>query len=224
MTSAGNDIVSLTAINVTRTKGPEFYSKIISESEKELFAGLDGDALLFEHYVWLLWSVKEAAFKYLHRLDPETVFTPVKFVVSGLEVPKTAAISGFEAQEMIANGFEGLLVWNSVVSFKGHTLYAKTIIHLELISSVVNHSKNFSDVFWGIKRVEDTGYKFQSAAVRQFAIRHLQEILSLSQLTIGKNQDEVPVLLSDNVDTGVPISLSHHGNWIGYSFYNDNSK
>jgi hypothetical protein len=164
-------------------------------------------------------SVKEAAFKYLHRLDPETVFTPVKFVVSSLEVPQYLAISEFGTQEMIANGFDGHVTWNSVASFKGHRLYAKTLVCREFISSVVNHSENFGDVFWGIKRVEDTGYKLQSAAVRQFAIEHLEEVLGLNRLTVGKNTEEVPILLNDDASIGVPISLSHHGNWVGYSFY-----
>ena len=70
MISAGNDIVSLTATNVTRTKSPEFYSKIISPAEKALFDTLDQEVLPFHRFVWLLWSVKESAFKYLHRLDP----------------------------------------------------------------------------------------------------------------------------------------------------------
>ena len=41
MISAGNDIVSFTATNVTRTKSPEFYQKIISPAEKALFNTLD---------------------------------------------------------------------------------------------------------------------------------------------------------------------------------------
>ena len=36
MISAGNDIVALNAINITRTKQPRFYSKILSAAEIEL--------------------------------------------------------------------------------------------------------------------------------------------------------------------------------------------
>jgi phosphopantetheinyl transferase (holo-ACP synthase) len=218
MTSAGNDIVSLTAINVTRTKGPEFYSKIISPSEKELYNTLDHQILPFEYFVWLLWSVKEAAFKYLHRLNPKTLFIPVRFVVSQLEIPADWQVISFPGDETTAKGFDGFPVINSVVSHGDNELYAKTIIHKEFISSVVNYTKSFDHVYWGIKRIEDTTNKYQSASVREFAVHNLQSILGVTELIISKNADEVPVLLNAGQGIDLPVSLSHHECWVGYSF------
>ncbi len=53
MLSTGNDIVALNAINVTRTKQPQFYSKILTPSEAELYNQPDFAALPFEIFVWL---------------------------------------------------------------------------------------------------------------------------------------------------------------------------
>ena len=71
MISTGNDIVALKAINVARTKQQNFYSKIITVSEKALYDEHFSGRLLFEHFVWLAWSVKESVFKYLQRINPD---------------------------------------------------------------------------------------------------------------------------------------------------------
>jgi hypothetical protein len=135
-----------------------------------------------------------------------------------LEIPADYAIASFSGDEITSKGFNGFIVLNSVVSHKNDSLYSKTIIYKEFISSVVNHSQNFDDVYWGIKRVENTGNKFQSAAVRAFAIDELQEVLGIKGLVINKNADEVPVLVNGNEEIGVAVSLSHHERWVGYSF------
>src|SRR6202012_724665 len=104
MISAGNDIVSLTATNVTRTKSPEFYSKIISPAEKALFETVDQSVLPFDLFVWLLWSVKESAYKYLRRLDAQVIFTPVKFEVQSIEIPTGYKQTGFDKDELTRRG------------------------------------------------------------------------------------------------------------------------
>jgi len=68
MTRGGNDIVSLQAINRTRTRQPRFYSKILADSELTLYKEGGFAAIPFEIFVWLCWSIKESAFKYLHTL------------------------------------------------------------------------------------------------------------------------------------------------------------
>src|ERR1700739_3692703 len=87
MTSTGNDIVALTAINVARTKQPNFYSRIVTSGEQELYYSTLQDQLPFEHFVWLVWSVKESAFKYLKRVDPGLIFSPSKMRM--VELKKT---------------------------------------------------------------------------------------------------------------------------------------
>jgi len=63
MISTGNDIVAFKAINVTRTKQQNFYSKIITDSEKTLYDEQFSDRLPFEQFIWLALSVKESVFK-----------------------------------------------------------------------------------------------------------------------------------------------------------------
>lgn len=219
MISAGNDIVSLTATNVTRTKSPEFYNKIISPAERALYETLDHEALPFDHFVWLLWSVKESAYKYLHRLNPAIVFTPVKFEVQRIETPDDYQLTAFEKDELILRGFNGMTTFNGVVAHEGVMLFFKTLIYREFVISVVNLDECFDDIYWGIRRVKDTGPKEQSAAVRLFALEALEAILESAALRIEKNAHDAPVVLGDDggMEAAISLSLSHHGEWVGYA-------
>ena len=218
MISAGNDIVSLTATNVIRTKSPAFYSKIISPAEKMLFETLDQEVLPFDRFVWLLWSVKESAYKYLQRLDAGIVFTPVKFEVRSITIPSAYSYTASGAEEINGRGFAETKTFNAEVIFAGKKLFSRIIIHHEFVSSVVNHNDDFEAVYWGIKRIDDTSYKHQSAAVRGFALNCFREISGLQHLAICKNKDDVPVLMNDNDLLETPISLSHHERWVAFSF------
>jgi phosphopantetheinyl transferase (holo-ACP synthase) len=219
MISAGNDIVSLTATNVTRTKSPEFYQKIISPAEKALFDTLDQAILPFDRFVWLLWSVKESAYKYLHRLDSRIVFTPVRFEVQSIEIPGDYANASVGGDEITGQGFSDIKTFNVTVDFKDKKLYGRVMMNDEFILSTVNHDDDFNDIYWGIKRVDDTSYKYQSAAVRAFALDIMRGLPGLDQPSIAKNEDEVPVLFNNDQQLNIPVSLSHHGPWVAFSFH-----
>ena len=219
MISAGNDIVSLTATNVTRTKSPEFYQKIISPAEKALFETLDQAVLPFDRFVWLLWSVKESAYKYLHRIDPGIVFTPVKFEIRSIDVPADHLYLEYGGDEISAAGFSDFNPFNVKVVFRDKILYAKVVLNDEFVSSVVHHTDHFENIYWGIKRVSNTAYTFQSHAVREFALDAIREFTGLNNPAIAKNEDEIPVLLNDGELTTIPLSLSHHGQWVAFSVY-----
>ena len=57
MAGAGNDIVALKAIDVSRTKQSNFYSKIIVPAEKSLHDRTLSTVLPLELFVWLAWSI-----------------------------------------------------------------------------------------------------------------------------------------------------------------------
>src|ERR1700691_5688102 len=100
MISAGNDIISLNAINITRTKQEKFYSKILSPTEKELYNQAEFTTIPFENFVWLLWSIKESAYKYLKRNNPGLVFIPIKFTVKQLLIPHGYISTNFGARQL----------------------------------------------------------------------------------------------------------------------------
>ena len=217
MISTGNDIVSLNAINITRTNDPKFYSKILSTPESKLYNKQVTATIPFENFVWLLWSIKESANKYLQRLTPDLLFTPVKFEVIQFQTPNAYQPIGFDANQLTGVGFEGLSAFKAVITFGADTLYACSIIYNELICTIVHTNEDFSNTHWGIKFIEDEEYSNQSSAVREFLIENLQKISGFDKVAFSKDQHNIPVIITGNSKT-FPVSLSHHEHFIAYSF------
>lgn len=213
MISTGNDIVALKAINVARTKQQNFYSKIITETEKALYDEQFSDRLPFEQFVWLAWSVKESVFKYLQRINPDLVFSPSKIKLTELVAPVGENATDFEGRD-----FNSETVYKGVFDFSPHTFYSRTIITDDFIFSVVNHTNNFEKVMWGIKKIGSTDADDQSKAVRIFALAMLNTLFPDAELEIDKNKHSCPIILKDGVEIPAPISLAHHDHWVGYSF------
>jgi phosphopantetheinyl transferase (holo-ACP synthase) len=221
MISTGNDIVSLNAINVARTKQHRFYSKIISGSERSLYDKPGFEAMPFENFIWLLWSIKESAYKFLQRIKPDLVFTPIKFEIKQLNVPLEFKILDFDS-EADGTGFDDLLALPGIIAVGADKLYSRSLMYKQAIMTVVNGDENFNNTYWGIKIIENADHDTQSLAVREFLLNRLKKALDISDLAIIKNARGVPVLLSGANDMAVPVSLSHHETIIAYSFPLDN--
>ena len=218
MISTGNDIISLNAINVARTKQPRFYSKILSGNERSLYDEPQFTAIPFEIFVWLLWSIKESAYKFLKRIDQKLIFTPVKFEVTQLEIPAGFSIINFGQHETEGIDFADGSALKGTIAIGTYKLYSRSLIYKQLILSVVDDNKNFDTTCWGIKSISSTAPDTQSAAVREFLLNRLQNALGFKDITINKNPDGIPVLLQASKDTGIPVSLSHHDCVIAYCF------
>jgi phosphopantetheinyl transferase (holo-ACP synthase) len=220
MTSAGNDIVCIAATDIPRTKQPVFYSRILSPSEQALYSTPQYASIPFAYFVWLLWSVKESAFKYLQRATPMLVFSPTKFIVTQLYLPPEFAVGSFAETEMVQRGF-GNGALKGVVAYADLSLSSRSLIYREAIVSVVNGEDNFDDICWGIKAVTAPDPDSQSAAVRSFLAGVLKEQYGADEVIVCKTTDGIPFLSLNNGKTVLPLSLSHHGNFVGYSFLRD---
>jgi len=217
MISAGNDIVSLAAIDVTRTNQNKFYSKILSDSEIPLYNEFSLAQIPFENFVWLLWSIKESAYKFLQRDNPALVFTPVRFVASDLQIIFSTHLATFSNATFEGTGFETVPHISGVVSFADQTLYSCSLLLDSFIHSVVNQANDFENVCWGIKKIGTDDNVIQSAEVRSLVLNRLMSLYGEHKFAISKNFHGVPVLLCDEIETEIPVSLSHHGCFVGYS-------
>jgi phosphopantetheinyl transferase (holo-ACP synthase) len=213
MISTGNDIVALKAINIARTKQPNFYKKILSVSEKELYDRQFSDKIPFENFVWLLWSVKESAYKYLQRITPELVFSPTGTIISQLELPVNNVAIKFEDR-----GFDDKTIYKGIVTFGDHTLHWRSIIGQEFIFSVVNCGDDFEGTCWGIQLITSSTPADQSKAARAFLIDRLKAIFPDDNFQIEKSPHGYPVLFKDRVEVPIPVSLAHHDHYVAYSF------
>ena len=221
MISTGNDVVALSAINAARTNQHKFYSKILSDSETPLYNELSLAGIPFENFVWLLWSIKESAYKFLQRHNAGLVFTPVKFVVEQLRLPADYTVEKFDAITAEGAGFNGYPALTGIVTFGEVKLHSCSLLYDKLISTVINDVGDFENTFWGVKLISDSTHENQSKEARQFLIERFKRLYGDVDFSVDKNEDGCPILFKENEEIGIPVSLSHHENIIGYSFMID---
>src|SRR6185312_7282273 len=212
MNSTGNDIVSLNAVNIPRTLQPRFYSKILCATEIAVYSEAGLTQIPFERYVWLLWSIKESAYKFLQRHNPGLVFSPTKFIVTGLYIPATNSPALMEGA-----GFEDEQVYKSTITFASKTLYSRSLINEDFIFSIVNHEDHFENIFWGIRSMDSSEPARQSADVRSFLMDKLNGLVPYNNLSISKDQHGCPMLMRGTQELNIPVSLTHHGYYVAYS-------
>lgn len=216
MSSIGNDIIALKTIDIPRTQNPRFYSKILSPAEQQLYKD-SCQSIPFHYFLWLLWSVKESAYKCLQRLQPELVFSPVKIEISNLDVPESTPISFPRVIENTV--FNHLESFKSIIKFNSQTLYACSIMYGdELIHTVALFQDDFENVAWGIKKINETNPESQSAAVRSFLLDKMKITFPGDDLSIGKSTSGYPFIISNGKEIPMPLSLSHHECYVGYAF------
>jgi hypothetical protein len=195
--STGNDIVALSATDRERTTRPRFYSRILDTGEQALYDQQALAGLSFDNYVWLLWSIKESVYKYKQRTDPGLVFSPTKIPVRQVRPP-------------FGDPFYTATI--------GDTLYSRSIVRDDIITTVVSGDENFANTRWGFEPIETAGHAHQSAAVRVSLVRELNAALPCENLQISKNPDGCPVILDGEEQLNIPVSLAHHDRWVAWSF------
>ena len=218
MISTGNDIIALNTIDISRTEQVNFYSKIITSSEKTLFDQLKPCSLSFANFVWLSWSVKESVYKYLHRITPSLVFSPSKINIKELNIPGPALLSKFEPDEVESIGFNEKAILKGTVSFSGELFYFRSTVFQQVILSVVNNKDDFNHVNWGLKLIDDSDPAYQSKAVREFVLKKLQHLYPENDMQIIKSPFGYPVIAKELIETDIALSLAHHDCYIAYSF------
>jgi phosphopantetheinyl transferase (holo-ACP synthase) len=220
MISAGNDVVAFAAIDITRTNQYKFYSKILSDTEIPLYNEFSLAGIPFENFVWLLWSIKESAYKFLQRDNSGLVFTPVKFVVMDIGLPEGFTSQIFSPLLLEGVDFKDIPHIKSIVKFAEQELHSCSLVYNEVIHTVLNQDIDFENVYWGVKKINSDDNAHQSTEVRAFLLERLTGLYGDDDgFIIDKNPDGCPVLLRSGAAIDVPISLSHQGCFVGYSFY-----
>jgi len=184
--SVGNDIVDLRSVDKNRTEEPRYYSKILSVEEQEIYSSLQPPTLPFFIFIWLLWSVKESGYKYLKRNFPDLIFSPTKIIIKNITFPDNLKLP-----------VQDLLVWNNNDEnnefFSGEAVYDtinfyfRSAINNDWLTSVVNESEDFKNVYWGIKTIASAGYATQSRESKLLLSQKLSALLP-GELKIEKKR------------------------------------
>ncbi|MHB1922608.1 MAG: 4'-phosphopantetheinyl transferase superfamily protein [Chitinophagaceae bacterium] len=218
MKSIGNDIVALNAVDLDRTQSRSFYSKILADSEMSLYQGLQEDFISFSIYVWLVWSIKEAAFKFLKRNFLQLIFSPTKIIIQHVQSPALRLLGKGWTKPLEKKGCtEGF--YHGRLSYGAHILYFRSMIDQECIHSIVQEQDNFDHIWFGIQIIKEHSSYEQSCSVREFILTRLKCLFPGDELRIDQSSNGIPILsIGMKNDIYIPVSLAHHDGFIAYSF------
>ena len=214
MKSAGNDVVALAAIDIRRSNTLAFYSKFTLVPELSVYDEPGFKRMPFHVFTWMLWSVKESAYKYFKRLDTGLVFSPTRIIVQDIVAPAVTSNQAVDSWDSDAGDED---YYHGKVTFGEKILYFRSKITDQFIASVVHDNPDFENLYWGVKYIDDTKHAAQSAMVRAFALDKLRAVSKKESLQIGKKSAGIPVVVNDGEVTGIPVSLAHHGHFVSYS-------
>lgn len=212
MSSIGNDIVALDQTHAHRTIQKRFYSKILTPDEVSLFNNPDFDTS-FQSFVWLCWSIKESVYKLIKRQQPEAEFSPTKITVTKIKKPQKQTCINAEKHEGIA--FQDDECFCCEVLYNQHYYYTRSLENNHFIFTVANNKDCFAKVFWGIQTIGNDSYTLQTQTIRAFVLERLQQQFKKEDLQIKKAESGFPFIVPYH---DIPLSFTHHGNFVGYSF------
>lgn len=135
---------------------------------------------------WLLWSCKEAVYKIIHRYTRERIYAPQRFHCH-LQQQESSAASG-------------------TVVYEQQTCYFKSTITADYIhtyAAIAPALLNKMDIF------ANTMQHHLSTPQR------IQPLLSNKEL-FCKNEAGIPYILHRDTGEQLPISVSHHGNYLAF--------
>ena len=214
--SIGNDIVALNNMNAEKTLQPRFYSKFLSPPETDLYN--NKFPVPFEHFIWLCWSIKESVFKFQKRIQPELVFSFRKINIQLVNIPGNNQIFSFHEGVAEYNCLPKQNCYNSVTAIGSSSFYSHSYISKDFIYTITVDEAAHENIFWGIKFIEDASPYMQSKSIREFILQKLHHISGETDLDILKSEVGYPYV---NKHQHIPVSFTHHHNFIGYSFLTD---
>lgn len=184
----GNDIVDLKqAAKDSNWQRPRFLDKVFTTKEQQLIFSAKNQHQL----VWLLWSMKEAAYKLNVQQFGKRFFNPKKMICNTLSetsgIVKIGNVSYFTTSIITED-------------------YIYTIATLEVVKDY--KSKCF--------KVENSAYKFQSEVLKNRFFEAFP--IKDSSLEIRKNEVGVPKLFQDDKLLDYSFSLTHHGRFCGWVY------
>ena len=187
----GNDIVDLKLASIpVASRINRFLEKSFSSREQALILESED----FWRTAWLMWSMKESAYKIYIQQGGEHFFNPVKiecFLFSG---------------------------YNGTAELNGNNYSTKSIIHEEYIYTTACSDINQrykSECF----ELRQATYEHQHRTVQQELIKAYSSVseVVLEDIAMIKNRAGVPRINVDGKVQPCAVSITHHGRYCGYA-------
>ncbi len=216
MISAGNDIVSFAETDPVRTIQPAFYKKILTDWEVIQYQKLESNIVAFDAYVWLLWSVKEAAFKFLRRQNAKMVFSPTKFIIGDIKSVETMGLKSLDSDKVEDANTKSS--WQGRITFHNTELTFFSAIGDGYVHSVVHQVHYSGQSYSAVEQIADSSAQNQSSEVRELCLDNLRRLKPAARFSIIKSEQGVPSIYNIEENLTYPVSFSHHGHFVACAF------
>lgn len=192
----GNDVVDLRQASIDSPKNfkglrwKRFLDKVFTEEEQEFIVNSKNQFKT----VWMLWSMKEAAYKIHVRQYEKRTFNPKKF--------KCQVFYRIRGK----------------VSVDNHDYYTTSQINEDYIYTVASSEKNIKPIS-SCLRLENSAYENQYKVARNEVLLRFSELKNtpISSIEIIKGKAGVPWLFINGKKQEDSLSITHHGAYCGFA-------
>lgn len=186
----GNDIVDLAYEAMQPPLHPRYLKRILAPSEEDFVRN-------YPELLWEFWAAKEAGYKALKRIAPETIFSPKRFIYSP------------EQQELAVEQIILRCIVEKDAGYVGVTCYPPSITKDQFATWISSNEE--SSPSESVRKLAINGIAQRlSIAHDECEIGHLRQHASTS----WSNSTRIPVAIISKSNTRYPLSLSHHGSKI----------
>ncbi len=193
----GNDIIDIAEAFKINWKREGFLQKIFNKNEKNWISNSNNPGLI----VWLLWSMKESAYKIFFRQYLERVYNPVKFECKLIKEN--------------SNLFHGEVDFNDIT----YSTSSKILEEVISTTAVIMNGPSASKIAQENIKCSCADYSTQHKELYNFTLKKISDKINkpFNALSIQKDLYGIPHLFYKNSLLNIPISLSHHGNYAAYA-------
>jgi len=187
----GNDIVDLNVAFVqSNWRRKRFLSKVFTEYEQQLIKSSANP----DKTVWLLWSMKESAYKINVQQYQDVFFSPRKL------------------QCKILSKTKGL------VMIKDEMYLTESQINNDFICTIASLKKDVKKLNEAFE-LDDDSYAIQhkQSSVKLMVAVSKKWDLPLKDVRIKKNKIGIPKLFLNTKELPISFSITHHGSYGAYS-------
>ncbi|WP_298899562.1 4'-phosphopantetheinyl transferase superfamily protein [uncultured Psychroserpens sp.] len=186
----GNDIVDLKYI-ACNWKRPRFLDKVFTQNEQQLIFSSEKQ----HRTVWLLWSMKEAAYKCHVQQYGRRFFNPKRLVCELISEEK------------------------GIVRIDNNNYFTMTAITEDYVYTVANLNGPKA-VNSSIFKAEIKSHSTQSSQLKQSLIASVSEnrSIELNAIKIKKTEQGVPQLFINSEQLVMSFSLTHCGRFSGFVY------
>ncbi len=152
-----------------------------------------------EQNFWLLWSMKESAFKAVVQAGRRDIrFNPMDFVLAKFSEGQEKHTYAIDC-----NGY----------SFTGYSVCTPSYVY----SLSYSPGMTFVDA---ISETVSDQYREQSGEVRALACEAYSQVqqIDAAQVSTGKDEDQIPFFTINQVRQATNLTFSHHGRFLAYAF------